>query len=341
MLSMTIHRAFGIDILLFLLLMNSWPLSAQPQISDTIIGPTTKSPKPPDSIVNKQTIHTSESDTKESWREFTNYFRLDFFTSMNASHYINPRGQATDKNNYYLYYNLNINNQFHTKYLSINAYLFNELGFRHYIDSISIKNEDSYSYKIDINSPLRQQLNFNLSYLVKSQLWNSWEYRIDSTNQAKAILLSSYFSPGYIIYTGGFSYNFWETAKVELGLVGGEITKIKNNTLYDTRKENVLYGIEKGKRKQINFGLSAQLQIPIHKIGKFFYWENNSQLFVKGKDIQQFKQYQLDMTNGIHFLFLKYMRIGLRTKLNYDINVSEKVSINTMLLFGFYLSNKL
>ena len=338
---MTTHRPFGIDILLFLLLINSWPLSAQPKISDTIIGPTTKSPKPPDSSVNKQTIHTSESDTKESWREFTNYFRLDFFTSMNASHYINPRGQSTDKHNYYLYYNLNVTNQFNTKYLSVNAFLFNELGYRQYIDSIRIKNEDSYSYKFDINTPLRQQLNFNLSYLVKSQLWNSWEYRTDSTNQSKAILMSSYFSPGYIIYSGGFSYNFWKIAKVELGLVGGEITKIKNNNLYNTRKEDVVFGIEKGKRKQFNFGLSAQLQIPIHSINKFFYWENNSRLFVKGKDIQQLKQYQIDVSNGIHFLFLKYLRIGLRTKLTYDINVSEKIYISNMILFGFYLSNKM
>ncbi len=338
---MTFNRHYGIHILLYLILVKPIPTIAQYLIKDTIIRPTTESPNPPDSTVNKRTTNTGDSTSKESWREFTNYFRLDFFTSVNAFHYLNSRDQSTEKNNFYVYYNLNITNQFKTKYLSVNACLFNELGFRHYIDSISIKNEDSYSYKLDINSPVYRKLNVNLSYQVKSQLWKSWEYRPDSANQRKAILVSSYFSPGYIMYAGGLSYDFWKISKLEIGLVGGQITKIKNDKLYDTRKEDVLYGVGKGKHKQMDFGLSAQLQIPIHRIGKFFYWENNSRLFVKGRDIQQFKKYQIDMTNGIHFLFLKYMRIGLRTKLNYDVNVSEKIFMSNMLLFGFYLSNKL
>ncbi len=152
---------------------------------------------------------------------------------------------------------------------------------------------------------------------------------------------SSYFSPGYIIYSAGVSYNFLNTSRLEIGLVGGQITKVRNDRLYEVRNEQVLYGVERGRRKQIEFGLTAQLQMPMRKIGKYFYWENSSRVFVKGKEIDKLSGYQVDVNNGLHFLFLKYMRIGIRSKINYDETVSEKPYISNMILFGFYLSNKL
>ncbi len=315
---------------------------AQLLYHDTIIRPTAFKPFITyDSTYMNNSVNDTNGLKKESWREFTNYFRLDFFTTINAFQYVNARDPTTDKNNAYLYYNLNITNQFTTKYISLNTYFFNELGYRKYIDSISIKNEDAYFYKVDVNSPLVKNVNVNVSYQVKSQFWKSWTYKPDSLQHLQPTLYSSYFSPGYIIFSGGISLEFWSTCRAELGLVGGQITKVKNDALYVSRKEDELYGIKKGDAKQIEFGLSLQLQVPAKKIGKFLYWENSSHVFVKSKNIKQRDGYQLDFNNGIHFLFLKYLRLGIRTKVMYDTTVSEKLYISNILLFGFYLSNKL
>ncbi len=103
-----------------------------------------------------------------------------------------------------MYYNVNITNQFTTKYLSVNAYFFNELGYRKYFDSIGLKNEDNYYYKFDVNSPMYENLNFSVSYQVKSQFWNSWEYSSDTLHKKQGdIVVFLFFTRVYYLLSRG------------------------------------------------------------------------------------------------------------------------------------------
>lgn len=281
-----------------------------------------------------------ENPRKESWREMKNYFRLDFFTSVNAFYYQNPRN-VQEQSHVYAYYNFQLVNQFSTKYISINTFLFNEFGYKKFIDSIALKHDDQYAYKFDINTTLHKKMQACISYQVKSQIWKTYSYEKDSLLQVQRSLYADYFSPGYINYSAGISYSFWNTARFECGLASGQTTKIRNTSIFDSRKSQQLYGIQKGNKKEHAFGLNLQLQIPAKKLGKYFYWENSSRVFVSNKSIHQLSTYVVDLNNGIHFLFLKYLRIGVRTKMNYDQQVSSKVYMSNMLLFGFYLSNKI
>ncbi|MBK7762463.1 MAG: hypothetical protein IPI46_03715 [Bacteroidetes bacterium] len=285
--------------------------------------------------------HIVTGTSAASWREMKNYFRLDFFTSLNGFYYQNPRNTQSEQSHLYAYYNLQVTNQFSTKYISINASLFNELGYKKFIDSIAQKSDDQYAYKFDVNTTLHKKLQAGISYQVKSQLWKTYTYEKDTLQQIHQSLYSDYFSPGYIIYTAGVSYSFWQTARFEFGLASGQTTKIRNTEIFASRKSQQLYGIENGRKKENTFGINLQLQIPNKKLGKYFYWEHNSRVFVSNETIHQLSAYKVDLNNGVHILFLKYLRMGIRTKLNYDLQISSKPYVSNMLLFGFYLSNKM
>lgn len=322
------------------LLVNSG--ATQPMKRDTIIRPTNESAVPSDSMYkNKKQITTADSMKKESWRSFTNYFRLDFFSTLNSFQYINSTSVNIEKSNFYFYYNLNILNQFKMRFFNVNSCFYNELGYRQYLDSIAVKNEDIYYFKFDINSPLTKTLNVILTYQVKSQFWSTWQYNEGVNGRAERKLNSGYFSPGYINFSSGLSHDFWNNCHWEIGLAGGQITKIRNQKIYESTTNEELFGIVKGKKRKVEFVLNLLLQVPAKQIGKNVYWENSSRLFAKGREVVEIKSYSLDFNNGFHFLFLKHLRLGLRTKVNYDLSVSEKMVISNMILFGFYLSNKM
>ena len=152
---------------------------------------------------------------------------------------------------------------------------------------------------------------------------------------------SAYFSPGYIYYAAGLSWVYWHTGRIELGLVSGQVTRIRNQHLFETRHETELYGIQQGHHRLVDYGALLQCHLPVHRIRKYLYWEYHSRLFVKGKTLGQPNTYKLDLTNGIHLLFLKYLRLGLKTQLNYDTAVSTHPYVSHLLLFGFYIRNKL
>lgn len=64
-------------------------------------------------------------------------------------------------------------------------------------------------------------------------------------------------------------------------------------------------------------------------------------MFVSNETIHQLSAYKVDLNNGVHILFSEVLRMGIRTKLNYDLQISSKPYVSNMLLFGFYLSNKM
>ena len=295
-----------------------------------------------DSLGSKGTkLIQHDSLKRKSGQEFTNNFRLDFFTSLLGSYWKNPPMRNGDNNYVYLYYNLNISNQFTSRSLAINILCTNELGFKKYLDSIHVKPEDLYTLRIDLCKTIKKNLSISISDQVKTQLWNDWIYTTDTSLHLQRQLYSSYFSPGYYMYNAGLSLRFWKSSRFDLGLVGGQITRMRNQEIYSSRNETVLYGVQQGKRKQTAFGISLRVNIPPHCIRKFLYWENAGRLFIHSEHLTDYSTYQLEMTTGIHVLFLRYLRIGIRTKLNYDPAIDSRISVGHILLFGFYLSNHL
>jgi len=280
---------------------------------------------------------------KKRYTDYPYYFQLqyDFYTTLMASFAKNPIDPSMDKSNMYFYYNVTLNNRLQLKKVRINTYLFNEFGKRFYLDSINTVSEDLYYFKNTLNYPLLGKDNINLNFMIniKSQLWEHYDYTLDSLDRAVRYLYSSYYTPGYMLFSGGLGYSFWEGCAIDFGIAGGKITKIKNQRIFEERGTDVLYGVEKGNKRKVVFGLNLQVNIMPKIINKHLAWENYTQLFIPNQHLGEVKYYTLDFNNAIHYLFLKYMRISLRTTINHDLDIQDKPQIINQITVGFYLSN--
>jgi len=292
-----------------------------------------------DSQQNKQLIqHVKKLKPKTEYDLYwiLNYDLYATFSAMKSENVIDI-GEA---DNLYLYYNLTFSNRLYFKEFRLNTYFFNEYGYRNYLDSISLKTEDLYYFKNTINYPIiKDHLDFNFMINIKSQFWKTYAFKEDSVGGLNTYLYSSYFSPGYILYSSGLTYSFWKGNTIELGLISGKFTKIKNQNIFNTRESSKLYGIGKGSKSEVVFGLNLQGNITPKKLTKNLYWENYTQIFAPNKQLEAIHHYTFDINNAVHYLFLKYLRVSLRTKVFYDAQIQEKPQLINQISFGFYLAN--
>ena len=272
---------------------------------------------------------------------FENVFIYDFFTTLNALHYEHAR-TSDQRNELNIYYNLTLNNQFRTKFVTLRSYFFNEYGTRHFFDSLTIKGPDNFQIRNVLEVKLiKNQIRLQLGATGKSQFWRTYNYRKDSLSQDERFLYSDYFSPGYITYSLGLSYRFLRNATLDLGLVGGKTTKIRNQEIFETRREKRLYGMNKGERKKDSHGLNITLNVPPRKLSKHIGWEFHGVLFADKEQLGRLAGYTYNMMNVWHYMFLKNLRLSLRTQLAYDEHIDHRVFMMNMFSIGFYLSNKI
>jgi len=297
-------------------------------------------PPPDTGICQAATLQeqTSRAAVKEA--DIINILVLDFFTTINVIKYEHEieSSQIPQLNSYY---NITVNNVGKTRYFSLRTFIYNEYGFRHYFDSVTVKTEDNFRFRNNIQVPLSPKFMLQAGIEQKTQLWRKWEQRQDTMQANVRYLYTDYYSPGYTIYSLGAGLNFLEGAAVYLGLVGGKITRIRNQRIFDDRGVSKLYGITKGERRIVEWGVNMLVSIPPQLLSRHVGWELSASLFAPRTAISRVRSYTAESSSVIHYMFLKHMRLSLRTQVQYDEAVQEKVFVANHLSLGFYLSNKL
>lgn len=272
---------------------------------------------------------------------FENVFIYDFFTTINALHYENSR-TGDQRNELNFYYNITLNNHFKTKYLSLRSYFFNEYGVKHFFDSVTIKGQDDVQIRNVLEIKLvNKKLKAQIGAIARSQFWRTYSYRLNSQNEEERYLYTDYFSPGYITYSCGLSYSFMKNATLDIGIVGGKTTKIRNQEIFDERKQTILYGLEKGERKKVTYGLTLVLNVPPRKLSKHIGWECTGNLYADKDQLGRLQGYTYEAMNVLHYMFLKNLRLSLRTHIKYDEAINNRVFMMNMISIGFYISNKI
>lgn len=272
-------------------------------------------------------------------RQIKTITNIDFFTTFSGISFVN--GQSLDEQgSLYLYYNLTINNQVKYNSFALNSYYFTELGIKNYFDSLTSFSEDQYNFKNGISYKFgKSKFMLNISTNAKSQYFKHYDYKKDSTGNLIRYTFTDYRTPGYINYSFGIKYEINENYFLEFGLVNGRKTVIRNQNIFESREVNQLYGLERGMFQKTEYGLNLVITIITHEISKSLYFENFSQFNVNRKDINKLMNYKADINNAFHFKFLKHFRLTVRTKILYDINISDKPKIINSLTLGFYVSN--
>lgn len=288
-------------------------------------------------VLGQDSIKEDPLKTSKQIKTITN---IDFFTTFAGISFIN--GQSADEQgSFYLYYNLTINNQVKYNLFALNSYYFTELGIKIYFDSITSFSEDQYNFKNAISYKFgKSKFMLNISTNAKSQYFKHYDYKADSMGNLNRYIYTDYRTPGYINYSFGIKYEINENYFLEFGLINGRKTLIRNQTIFESREASQLYGLERGMHQKIEFGLNLVITIITHEISKSLYFENFSQFNVNKRDISQIIDYKADINNAFHFIFLKHFRLTVRTKILYDINISDKPKIINSLTLGFYVSNK-
>ncbi len=265
---------------------------------------------------------------------------IDFFTTFTGIAYINGQ-TAYEKNNLHLYYNITINNKIKSGQFSLTTYYFTEFGIRSFADSITSITEDQYCFKNSLSYQFGEsKFALNIATNSKSQYFRHDEYRLDSAGHLDKYIYTSYLSPGYKNFSGGLKFEANEHFTLELGLVNGKTTRIKNQEIFDSRESEKLYGLEKGTTKKTEYGVNLVLTITPTQVLKNLYFENFSQFNVSKSGFHHLKYAKADVNNAFHYIFLKHFRLTLRTLCQYDIAVSPKVKVVNNLSIGFYLNNR-
>jgi hypothetical protein len=289
--------------------------------------------------LNIQTV--SDTIIKQKRESSRMDFTIDAFcnvlgvTNHNAPSFSEP-------NNILLYYNLTFMNCLNIKEkIILNTYFYNELGYKIYFDSISLIVDDRYDFNNSLLLPFGyKNLSISLSANINSQFWKHYDYRTNDEGETERFLYTSARSPSYTTYSGGINYSFWEQASLNLGIASAKKTKIKNQSLFDERKSEVLYDIEKGKKRIIVFGFNLTLQIPQQKILKNIYFENFTEFFIQADAYQALKHATVDMKNAFHYVFFSRFRLSLKTDIKYDMDAfGTKPYIVNQLMLGVFFNN--
>lgn len=287
----------------------------------------------------------SISDSTELAKKLQNkqlkyHYMADFYSSFALTQLLNSKNK-NDKGNFYFYYNVTLAGDLYFRKFSYNLLYTTDFGIMKYFDSIAIIQADQYNIKNSLSYRLaNSKFAANFMFMSRSQYYNQFFYSLDSTGKTIATPKSSHKSPGYRIISAGMRYT-GKGISIELGLVNGMSTIMKNQKYYDILQTDYLYGLEKGQKKKLDFGFSLTISAPTQKISKNIYFENFSQARVIKDDLKLIYRYGFDINQAFHFIFLKYFRLSMRTKVMYDYRISLKPNIINNVTLGFYFHNSL
>ena len=294
-------------------------------------------PYPPAPIQSKTTIPSSYSQRRI---RYTYHWILyyDLYTTLSAFHYLNPQS-SQEMNSVYYYYNLDIKSNLSIGQWRWDLYGFNDYGVRHFPDSLTIKTQDQVNWKNALSFPIKgKKLYVSVSASTQTRIWNTYAYRPSPVGTNERYLYEGFMSPGTIVYSGGLTAELTGGTVLQIGLGSSKVTRIRNQAIFESRNETKIAGIEKGKHRLAEWGLSLTATIPTQKLSRMLRWECFAQGFAPAAQLQKLSSYQLDVNNVLHLLMLRYMRISLRTKFTRPPGMPPL--IHNHLSVGFYLNNR-
>lgn len=263
--------------------------------------------------------------------------RLDFYTTL--TRYSSYQGKDINMKLAHVYYNLTVNNKTPIGKAKLTNSFFNEFGYRGGSDSTANISEDQYVLRNNFLYPLRnKKVLLNLSHSNRSQFWPHYTY-VKTDSLIHKIRFSNYLSPGYTIFSGGIQYQLNKKLFFEFGVLGGKIIKLKDQTLFESRKRKILYGLNEGEKRRINFGVSVTCNALLIKIFKSLYWETLCQIFVAKENLFEPGSYTYNLNNAFHVFLLKYVRLTARTSFAMDKSNVESYTLSNHVSIGFYLNN--
>jgi len=216
-----------------------------------------------------------------------------------------------------------------SKRVQITNDLVHNLGLVYYLDSISKFQTDENTLNTRISFSLEQGLRFMLSSILTTRLFNAWDASAGAGGSVTRTINSSFLTPLVCTFSGGLGFELKKTGIIDIGLSSAKLTWLLDQGIFDKTGRDTFYGVEKGQRKHIEYGLSMHLLVD-RAIGKKLQWNCDLLLFKADQS-----QVDLTLKNLFAYRINNYLKTSLQTRLFYDEDVSKQLRMENLLSFGF------
>lgn len=207
----------------------------------------------------------------------------------------------------------------------------NNLGFQHYIDSITKVNIDDNILTSRLEIKIDGKFVFTINSNISSRLMNGFNYVTDGSGKQIKILNSSFLTPLIWTMSFGIGYLWKDLGFVNLGLSSGKLTSIMNKQIFTILEVTSYYGIERGSTHLLEYGFAFQLLIN-KDIFRIFHWDC---------DLLLFKNYSLPVDLAMKNLFglriNKFLKATLQTRIFYEEKLCKNLQFENLLSVGLHL----
>jgi hypothetical protein len=205
------------------------------------------------------------------------------------------------------------------------------LGFQHYIDSITRINIDDDNLYLRLDYMISGKASLMLLSNFTSRLTNGFDYIVSDSGNQLRILSSSFLTP--LIWTASFGINYLlkDYGWVSLGLSSFKLTSILNKGVFGGGQIMKYYGIEQGKTHLLEYGVTFQLQID-RNISQTLHWDCDLLLFKNYNS-----QVDLALKNLIGLKINRYLKASLQMRVFYEEERCKHLQFENLLSVGFNL----
>ena len=250
---------------------------------------------------------------------------------LSVSHFAHANWQPNNTNNIAAIGNIEADYLLEKDFLAFGMTLTGEYGYQKFLDSLFIKNVDEFVLSCNLSLKFSPSLSFKITGTTNSQVSPSYDIYTDSGSIVKE-KISGFLAPGYLRGSASINYRLWKGSYINLGIAKGKITFVRDQQLYDIRRRDKLFGVEKGKKYLAEYGWGGQLKI-YKKIGDHFIVESSCSYFMNK---EKPKLGDLDISHKISLIVNKYIKTVITTRIIYDEDIIVRTQWQQQLLVGYY-----
>jgi hypothetical protein len=204
------------------------------------------------------------------------------------------------------------------------------LGFQYYFDSISGINTDDNTLTTRLEWDFHGKIGVIFNSTLATRILKGFDYHTDSNGAVIKVMNSSFLTPLIWTFSLGLGFTFKKAGTLTLEVSSAKLTYIRDRSVFKVRETHQFYGVPEDKNHIFEYGLGLQLLIDTWLFKKV-HWES---------DIRIFKNWlspvDLTVNNEFGMRVLKFLKIGMRTRIIYENEISKKIQIENLVSFGFF-----
>jgi len=256
-------------------------------------------------------------------------FSNQFDYSISATAYYNING-SHDKSSGQLSLLQNIKYRITilSKKFQITNDLVQNLGLLYYFDSISKFQTDENILTTRITCNVGHGVRIMASSILTTRIFNAWDATAGTGGSLGRTITSSFLTPLIGNFSGGLGFDLGKTGTLDAGVSSVKLTWLLDRGIFEKTGLDSFYGVKKGRRKLIEYGLSMHLLID-RTIGKKLQWNCDLLLFKADNSTVD-----MTMKNLFTYKINRFLKTSLQTRLFYDEDVSKQLRMENLLSFG-------